>query len=99
MCNVQCDARGLIHDQSLYILPFVFVKKYKLSGEPNSVMIKRRSRGGTTGTRGPTPPPLENYKGVGFLRNTGMNRIESHKLPSQHSVSGCRWPNTETLLR
>ena len=33
-------------------------------------------------------PPLENYKNIGFLCNTGPDSIKITKLPSQHSMLG-----------
>ena len=31
-------------------------------------------------TGGPDPPPLENHKGIGFLSNTGPDRLKTTKL-------------------
>ena len=33
-------------------------------------------------------PPLENYKNIGFLSNTGLDPLKITKLPSQHSMLG-----------
>ena len=46
------------------------------------------SRGNGHGVR--TPPPPENYKNKGFLRNTGPDPLKITKLPSQHSMFGNR---------
>ena len=37
--------------------------------------------GGTGG-----PDPLENYTNIGFLRNTGPDRLKITKLPIKHSI-------------
>ena len=39
----------------------------------------RGSRGGGGVTRGPDPPPpLNNYKNIGFLSNTGPDPLQNH---------------------
>ena len=44
-------------------------------------------RGGG-GTGGLDPPPLENYKNIGFLSNTGPDPLQITKPPIQHSMFG-----------
>ena len=51
------------------------------------------SRGGE-GTRGPDPP-LENYKNIGFLSNTGPVPLKITKLQIQHSMLGHHRPARE----
>ena len=43
---------------------------------------------GGGGGRGSGPPPLENYKNIGFLSNTGPDPFKITKLPIQHSMLG-----------
>ena len=38
------------------------------------------------------PPPLKNHKNIGFLSNTGPDRLKITKLLSQHSMLGHHWP-------
>ena len=52
------------------------------------VQIQRGGRGSGT----PPPHPLENYKNIGFLSNTGLDRLKVTKVPSQHSMLGHYWP-------
>ena len=40
------------------------------------------------GTGGTGPPPLKNYKNIGFLSNTGPDPLKIIKLPSQHLMLG-----------
>ena len=47
----------------------------------------RIQRGGDRGSGSP-PPPLKNYKNIGFLSHTGQDSLKMTKLPSQHSMSG-----------
>ena len=49
------------------------------------------------GDRG-SGPPLENYKNIGFLSNTGPDPLKITKLPIQHSMLGHHWPASETLF-
>ena len=47
------------------------------------------SRGGDRGTE---PPPLKNYKNIGFLSNTDPDTLKKiTKLVSQHSIMGHHW--------
>ena len=46
-----------------------------------------------------TPPPLENYKMIGFLSNTGPDPLKITKLPSQHSMLGQHRPASETPFK
>ena len=46
------------------------------------LMCGYRGGGGGQGVR---TPPLENYKNIGFLSNTGPVPLKITKLPSQHS--------------
>ena len=57
-----------------------------------------RSRGGDRGSRHP-PPPLENYKNIGFLSNTGAAPLKIIKLPIQHSLLGHHRPASETPFK
>ena len=41
-------------------------------------------------------PPLENYKNIGFLSNTGPVPLKITKLPIQHSMLGHQRPASET---
>ena len=54
-----------------------------------------RSRGGTGG---PDPPPLENYKNIGFLSNTSPDPLKITKLPINHSMLGHLRPASECHL-
>ena len=36
--------------------------------------------------------PLENYKNIGFLSNTGPDLLNINKLPSHHSMLGHHRP-------
>ena len=40
--------------------------------------------------------PLENYKNIGFLSNTGPDTLKITKLPIQHSMLGHHRPTNET---
>ena len=40
-------------------------------------------------------PPLENYKNIGFLSNTGPDPLKITKLPIQHSMLGHHLPARE----
>ena len=44
--------------------------------------------GGWGGGGGGSGPPLENYKNIGFLSNTGPDSLKITKLPIQHSMFG-----------
>ena len=48
--------------------------------------------GGGTGDR----TPMENYKNIGFLSNTGLGPLRITKLPIQHSVLGPHRSTSET---
>ena len=52
------------------------------------------SRGGTWG-----PDPLENYKNIGFLSNTGPDSLKITKLLIQHSMLGHHQPGSKTPLK
>ena len=43
--------------------------------------------------------PLENYKNVGFLGNTGPDPLKITKLPIQHSMLGHYRPASETPFK
>ena len=49
------------------------------------------------GTGGPDPPV--NYKNIGFLSNTGPDRIKITKLPVQHSMLVHHRPASETPFK
>ena len=51
--------------------------------------------GGGTGSG----PPLENYKNIGFLSNTGPDPLKITKLSSQHSMFGHHRPASETPFK
>ena len=52
------------------------------------------------GSRGGPPPPLENYKNIVFLSNTGRDPLKNPKLlPSQHSMLGYHRPASETPFK
>ena len=53
------------------------------------------SRGGTGGL----DPPLENYKNIGILSNTGPDLLKIPKLPIQQSMSGHHGQASETPFR
>ena len=53
------------------------------------------SRGGGAGDR----TPLENYKNIGFLSNTGPDHHKITKLPIQHSTLGHHRPASEKPLK
>ena len=55
------------------------------------------SRWGNRGS-GP-PPPLENYKKLGCLSNTGPDPLKITKLPSLHSMLGHHRPTSETPFK
>ena len=42
------------------------------------------------------PPPLKNYKSIGFLSNTGPDPLKITKLPSQHGW-GAQWLSGRVL--
>ena len=48
------------------------------------------------GGAGDTDTPLENHKAVGFLSDSGLYPLKITKLPSQHSMLGHHWPDSET---
>ena len=51
-------------------------------------------------TGGPDPPPpLENYKNIGFLSNTGPDPLKITKLQIQHSILGHHLPASETPFK
>ena len=43
--------------------------------------------------------PLENYKNIGFLSNTGPDPLKITKLPKQHSMLGHHRPASETPFK
>ena len=47
----------------------------------------------------PPPPSPENYKAIGFLRNTVPDHWKIIKLPSHHSMLGHHWPASETSVK
>ena len=52
------------------------------------------------GTGGPDPPPpLENYKNIGFLSNTGPDPLKITKLPIQHSIFGHHRPASKVPFK
>ena len=51
--------------------------------------------GGGQGVR----TPLENYKNIGFLRNTGPDPLKITKLPIQHSIMGHHRHASDTPLK
>ena len=53
---------------------------------------------GGQGVRTP-PPPLENYKNIGFLSNTGPDPLKITKLPIQHSMLCHYRPASETPFK
>ena len=55
--------------------------------------------GGGQGVRTPPPPPLENYKNIGFLRNTSPDPLKITKIPIQHSMLGHHRPASETPFK
>ena len=57
------------------------------------------SRGGVGGTGDPDPPPLENYKNIGFLSKTGQDPLKITKLPIHHSMLGHHRPASETPFK
>ena len=56
-------------------------------------------KGGGGGDRASGPHPLENYKNMGFLSNTGPDSLKITKLPSQNSMSGHNRPASETSYK
>ena len=52
------------------------------------------SRGGGRGSG-----PLEKYKNIGFLSNTGPDSLKITKLPIQHSMLGPHRPASETPFK
>ena len=63
----------------------------------------RGSRGGGGGGGGGggagDPDPLENYKNIGFLSNTGPDPLKITKLQSQHLMMGHQRPASETPFK
>ena len=56
--------------------------------------------GGGGGGQGVRPhPPLENYKNIGFLSNTGLDPLKITKLLFQHSMLGHHRPARETPFK
>ena len=53
------------------------------------------SRGGDRGSG----PPLETYKNIGFLGNTGPDPLKITKLPIQNSMLGLHLPASETPFK
>ena len=56
------------------------------------------SRGGGGG-QGVRTPPLENYKNIWFLSNTGPDPLKITKIPSQHSMLDHHRTTSETPLK
>ena len=73
--------------------PKIHVRGNKIIFE-RSYMCGSRER-----TGGPDPTPLENYKNIGFLSNTGLDPLKITKLPIQHSMLGQHQPDSETPLK
>ena len=44
-------------------------------------------------------PPLENYKNIGFLSNTGPDPLKIIKLPIKHSMLGHHRAASETPFK
>ena len=59
-------------------------------------MCESRGEGGQ-GVR--PPPPLENYKNIGFLSNTGLDPLLITKLLIQHSMLDHHRPARETPFK
>ena len=55
--------------------------------------------GGMGGVTGGPDPPLENYKNIGFLGNTGPDSLKITNLPCQHSMLGHHQPSSETPFK
>ena len=51
------------------------------------------SRGGGQGVR---TPPLKNHNTIGFPSNAGPDPLIISRLPSQHSMLGHQWYDSET---
>ena len=51
------------------------------------------------GGAGGPDPPLETYKNIGFLSNTGPDSLKITKLPSQHSMLGHHRPASKTPFK
>ena len=44
-------------------------------------------------------PPLENYRNIGFLSNTGPDPLKIKKLPIQHAIFDHHQPTSETPFK
>ena len=82
--------------------------KYKLSDMPEkfftcisnyNVFISLKHVQIRRGDRGSGPHPLENYKNLGFLSNTGPEPLKITKLPFQLSMLGHHRPASETPFK
>ena len=73
---------------------------YHISHSFSVPTIKAKSCADPEGGTGiPDPPPLENYKNIGFLSNTGPDPLKITKLPSQHSMLGHHRPISEAPFK
>ena len=59
-----------------------------------NVRIHRGEGGGAAGA----DTPLENYKNIGFISNTGPDPLKITNIPIKHSMFGHRRPACETPL-
>ena len=71
------EAKKVYNDLQFGMLNIIFV---------SHVQIQRGDRGFGS------PAPLENYKNLGFLSNTGLDPLKITKLPMQHSMLGHHLP-------
>ena len=62
--------------------------------------IDKTMCGSKVGTGGPDlPPPLENYKNIGFLSNTGPDPLKITRLPIQYLMLGHHQHASETPFK
>ena len=73
-----------------HVLPY----NRPMAGASDTYLVKlaMSSMCGSRGVGQGVQTPLENYKKVGFLSNTGPDPLKTKKLPSQHSMLGRHRP-------
>ena len=65
----------------------------------NQCENKNSVQGSRGGTRGPDPPPPENFQATVFLSNTGPDSLENHKATkSAFNVAPFNWSSSSLRL-
>ena len=68
-----------------------------MNGDCDTALYHQPCKDQEVGTGG--PDPLENYKDIGFLSNTGQDPLKITKLPIQHSMLGHHRPSRKTPFK